>query len=353
MIKFEEVLASKKAIVWVEIESYINKSLKPSIKKYSRGFPEVGKFHLDLVSEYPMRKGKYLRPSLVLLACQAMGESEEKALKTASAMQISEDWMLIHDDWEDGSLERRGKPALHRLYSPELAVNAGDALHIMMWKILYDNIDLLGKETTDRLMNEFYQMLTRAALGQTIEIKWTQDNKLDLTDKDWFFIADGKTSYYTIAGPMRLGAIIARATDAQLKLLFEFGNYLGRCFQIVDDILDITSDFRGLKKQMGNDIYEGKRTIILAHLLRKASFVDKKRLKEILAKIRDKKTEEEVMWVIDRMNYYGSIKYAQNIARKLADLSNKIFEKKLKFLSHEPARSQLKAGIDFILQRDF
>lgn len=352
-IDFEKILRQKRSIVSKEIGKYLNSSFKPLIKKYSKGYPDLMDFHLNLVSEYPLRQGKYLRPSLVLLACQAMGQSEKKAIKTAAAMQISEDWLLIHDDWEDGSKERRGKPTLHRLYSPELAVNAGDALHMLMWKVLYDNIDFLGIELTTKLINEFYQMLTRAALGQTVEIKWTQENKLDLTDNDWFFIADGKTSYYTIAGPMRLGAIIAGANNSQLDILFKFGNYLGRCFQIVDDILDVTSDFRGLKKQQGNDVYEGKRTIMLSHLLRNASSNDKKRLKMILAKSRDKKTERDVLWVINRMQHYRSIEYAKSVAKKLANKSNEMFEKELKFLKSEPARSQLKAGINFILQRDF
>lgn len=350
---FEEILRQKRLIVSQEIDKYLNDSFEPSIKKYSKGYPDLMDFHLNLVSEYPSRQGKYLRPSLVLLVCQAMGQSEKKSIKTAAAMQISEDWMLIHDDWEDGSRERRGKLALHKLYSPELAVNAGDALHILMWKVLYDNINFLGIELTTKLINEFYQMLTRAALGQTVEIKWTQENKLDLTDDDWFFIADGKTSYYTIAGPMRLGAIIAGATNSQLDILFRFGNYLGRCFQIVDDILDVTSDFRGLKKQQGNDIYEGKRTIILSHLLRNASNNDKKKLKEILAKSRDRKTERDVRWVTNRMQYYESILYAKSVAEKLANKSNEMFGKELKFLRSEPARSQLKAGINFILKRDF
>lgn len=353
LVDFESVLKDKRKLVWQELQYCLNNYLKPLLKKYSRNHQSEFKFHWGLVNEYPQRLGKYLRPSLMLLTAEAMGVPKEKVLKVAAAMQLSEDWLLIHDDFEDGSLERRGGLTLHRLYSSELAVNAGDALHILMWKILSSNIDTLGPEITWQLLEEFYQMLSRTALGQTVEIKWTQENRMNLTDEDWFFIADGKTSYYTIAGPMRLGAIIAGVSASQMASLFKFGNYLGRCFQIVDDILDLTADFKGLKKQRGNDIYEGKRTIILSHLLRNASDKDKAKLKRIFVKARSEIQEIEVSWVIERMHHYGSIRYAQDIAKKLARLSYDIFETELKFLQHEPARSQLRAGINFILRRDF
>lgn len=350
---FESVLKNERKLVWRELKYCLVKYLKPILKRYSKHHQVEFRFHWDLISEYPQRLGKYLRPTLILLTAEAMGVPKEKVLRTAAAMQLSEDWLLIHDDWEDGSLERRGGPALHRLYSPELAINAGDTLHILMWKILSSNFEILGTKTTQKLIDEFYQMLSRTAFGQTVEIKWTQENKTNLTDEDWFFIADGKTSYYTIAGPMRLGAIIAGANKSQMDRILKFGNFLGRCFQIVDDILDLTSDFKGLKKQQGNDIYEGKRTLMLSHLLHNASYEDKKKLNSILTKTRITISESEIAWVIERMYHYGSIQYAKDIAQKLAKLSYNLFEKELKFLKVEPARTQLKGGINFILRRDF
>jgi len=282
-----------------------------------------------------------------------MGFPEEKAVRTAAAMQISEDWILNHDDIEDDSLERRGKPALHRLYGKELAINAGDALHILMWKILWDNRQVLGEKKAEEIAEEFFQMLNRTTLGQTIEIYWTKKNKVDLTDEDILLILESKTAYYTIAGPMRLGAILAGASGKQLEAIYEFGKPLGYCFQIRDDILDLTSDFAGLKKQTGNDIYEGKRTIMLSHLFRTVKGKDKKRLLKIMAKTREEKTVEEVNWVIGLMKKHGSLEYAQKLAEKFAKQALKIFEKKLGFLKHQPARDQLKAGIEFILKREY
>ncbi|MGB9706515.1 MAG: polyprenyl synthetase family protein [Microgenomates group bacterium] len=353
-VDFLEVLEEKKKIVWQEIKTYLEDLTSfPSYCRIPSKYQSLACFHQKITSEYPERKGKYIRPTLVLLTAQAMGLPEAKAVRTAAAMQVSEDWILGHDDIEDDSLERRGKPCLHRLYGIPLAINAGDALHILMWKILWDNRKILGEEKAAEIAEEFYRMLTRTALGQTVEIRWTQENKLDLTDGDVLFILESKTAYYTIAGPMRLGAILAGASEKQLKAIYEFGKPLGWCFQIRDDILDLTSDFAGLKKQTGNDIYEGKRTVMLAHLFRTASAGDRKKLISIMAKKREEKTKEEVNWVIGLMKKYGSLEYGQKLAEKFAAQAEEIFEKKLGFLKHQPARSQLKAGINFILKRKY
>ncbi len=348
---FAEVLKAKQKLVWREIEKYLKNPLNlQGPLKIPQKYQKEVNFHWQIVRDYPERKGKYLRPTLLLLTAQAMGFPEEKAIKTAAAMQTSEDWILNHDDFEDNSLERRGKPTLHRLYGKELAVNAGDALHVIMWKMLKDNEKILGAKKTFTIIDEFYQMLSKTILGQTVEIKWTQENQKNLQNEDIFFIIEGKTVYYSIAGPMRLGAILADAQKKQLDLIYEFAKPLGWCFQIQDDLLDLTSDFAGLKKQTGNDIYEGKRTIMLAHLLRKIKGQEKKKLGQILKKRRDEKTKTEVDWTIKMMRKYGSLEYGKKLAEKLANKARKIFDQKLGFLKNQPARDQIKAGIDFVLK---
>lgn len=355
MADIQSVLEENKELVWQEIQRYLRNPIFPSSFKVPKKYEEANSFHWQVVSEYPSRQGKYLRPTLLILTAQAMGGDKKLACKTAAAMQVSEEWMLIHDDFEDDSLLRRGKPTLHRLFGPELAVNAGDALQVIMWKILFDNRDVLGMEKTFVITEEFFRMLMRTTLGQSVEIQWTQNKSASwrISDRDWFFIADGKTSYYTITCPMRLGAIIAGVDERQLGYLNRFGLYLGRCFQLVDDILDLTSDFRGLKKQKGNDIYEGKKTIMLGHLLRTASVKDKEKVVSILAKPREKKTQAEVDWIIEKMKKYGSLEYGKALAGKLGDKAKMIFEEQLTFLSHQPARKNLESLIQFIVERDY
>ena len=347
-----DILKKYRGIVWPKVQEYLINPPYPSQFSIPATYKPDAKFHSALISEYPLRQGKYLRPTLLVLAAQAMGERYQKVLPTAAAMQVSEEWLLIHDDIEDNSLQRRGKPTLHFMYTPELAINAGDALQVTMWGILLDNFKILSTNKSIKILSEFCTMLTRTALGQTVEIKWTQDNRIKFTDRDWFFIADGKTSYYTIAGPLRLGAILAGANPKQLSALADFGLLLGRCFQLTDDILDITSGFDGLKKQTGNDIYEGKRTILLGHLLRSTNHSDAKKLFAILKKTHDQKTPQEVVWVIDKMREYGSIDYAKTLAKQLKIQALSRFQTDLKFLSHQPYRQQLETLIDFVLNRD-
>ena len=154
-------------------------------------------------------------------------------------MQLSEEWLLIHDDIEDKSLLRRGEPTLHKLYGNELAINAGDSLHMIMWKMISD----VGNP---KIAEEFYKMLLRTALGQGVEQIWVNKNKKPKKD-EYFFIADSKSAYYSIAGPMRLGAILA-----ELNKITDFGLHLGRCFQLIDDILDVKQDKKEGKATLAN-----------------------------------------------------------------------------------------------------
>ena len=305
--------------------------------------------HWEVITDYPSRRGKYLRPALVMLMAEAMSGSSDKAVYTATAMQMSEDWILIHDDWEDGSLERRGKPALHRLVSSEISVNAGDTLHECMHRVLSENYRLLDVALARRVQHEFFLMLGRTTFGQYAEIKWTQDNKQDMTDDDVLFTVSGKTVYYTVAGPLRLGAILAGATDEQLQRIYEFSYPLGLCFQIRDDVLDLTGDFEGQKKQSLNDIYEGKRTLILLHLLRHCADDERQRVEAILGKPREQKTADEVQYIRDLMDTYGSILYAESraeeYARQALDLLSTI-----DFIQ-DSYRPLFREMVDFVLRR--
>ena len=353
MSDFSNILKNYQQILWPVIDKAINDANKfPKFCQIDKKYQSLLDFHHEIVSEYPSRLGKYFRPSLLLLTAQAMGVNLDIALNTAAAMQISEDWILNHDDIEDDSPDRRGKPSLHKMYGIELAINAGDALHLIMWQVLSNNFKTLDSSLAIKIIDEFGLMLNRTVLGQGIELKWALDNRFDLSDNDNYLVLESKTGYYTIAGPMRLGAILANAKEEQLDNIFKFGVLLGRSFQIIDDLLDLTSDFSGMKKIKGNDIYENKKTIMLLHLYRTATGQDKTDLVTILDKSRTQKTPEDISMVINLMNKYGSIDYGRQLAKKFAQESKVIFDQDLGFLSQEPYRQQLQSAIDFIVNRD-
>ena len=350
--KFLEVLENYKKIVWPYIESNLNLIKNyPVFCQVDKKYQSILDFHFKMVSDYPQRKGKYVRPSLVLLTAQSMGFDQDLAIPTAAAMQISEDWILGHDDVEDQSHERRGLPAIQKIYGNELAINAGDNLHLLMWQVLGQNFSQLDFTIAQKIHQEFFDMINRTILGQTIEIKWTQENRFDLSLEDILLILESKTGYYTIAGPMRLGAILGGATESQLGSVYRFGVMLGRSFQIIDDLLDLTSDFSGQKKQQGNDIYEGKRTVMLVHLLNNIDSNNKEKLKAILLKNRSQKTVNDVNWVIDQMKQIGSLEYSKKLTTKFSQEAREIFETELKFLSGQPFRYQISDCIDFITTR--
>ncbi len=349
-----DVLTKYKSILWPEIANHLNLIKDyPVFCQIDSKYQSLLNLHFEMVSDYPARQGKYLRPTLLMLTAQSMGVDLKDTIYSAESMQISEDWILNHDDIEDKSEKRRGLPAIQVKYGPELALNAGDALHILMWQVLSKNYLILDKDIAQKIENEFFTMLNRTILGQTIEIKWTQDNRFDLTQEDILLILESKTGYYTIAGPMRLGAILAGASDSQLDSIYRFGIMLGRSFQIVDDLLDLTSDFAGQKTKQGGDIYEGKRTIMLIHLLNSANPSDLSKLKEILSKSRNQKTSADIQFVINKMNQYGSLDYGRNLAKDYAHQAQTIFDNELKFMSKDPFRSELLSIFKFIVTRTY
>lgn len=323
-----DVLEKYKLIVYPFILKYIKNNVDNS-------------YHQEIILNYILRQGKYLRPSLVLMTTGAMGYDINQAVSVAAAMQISEDWILNHDDIEDDSLERRGQPTLHREIGIPLALNAGDALHALNWQLIHE----IGSED---IYQEFKKILNKTIHGQTIEIKMIKDNKINLTLEDIYQIIESKTCYYSISGPMRLGAILAGATEKQLELLYKFGLYVGKSFQIIDDYLDLTSNFDGEKKQFCNDLYEGKRTVFLVHLLQNSQ--DGK-IMEIISKDRNSKTKNEVLYILDLMKKYGSLEYGYNLAKEFSLKALEIFNQDLTFLKVEPFRNQLALTIKYIINR--
>jgi len=337
-IDFKAVLEEKKKITYDEIEKYLP-------RKEPKG-------HYDAVREYPSRKGKALRPALLLLACEAFGGDPKKAVKTAAAMQTSEDWLLIHDDFEDDSDERRGKPALHKMVGPGIAINAGDALQMIQWKMLADNIGILDDATVKRIFDTMYGILMTTAEGQYMEMSMIRDKVVDITDDEFYNVADGKAAWYSIIGPIQLGAIIASASDADLKKIAEFGLPAGRAFQIQDDVLNLIGDPKKYGKEIAGDILEGKRTLIFAHLMRSCTKEEKKKIAGIYTKPRLQKTEQEKDYILSLMHKYGSIEYARGKAREFAKQALDSFRKNFSKLPGKQAAEALAAGIEFIVTRD-
>jgi len=337
-IDFLEVLKDRKPRIYEKICEYLPDK-----------FPEE---HYKMVREYPERQGKYLRPVLLLLSNEMFGGKEDDALLTAAGMQTSEDWILNHDDIQDKSEERRGKPALHKIYGIELALNAGDALHIIMWKMFFDNIDVFGLERAKKIFNLMSDILLYTCEGQYLDIGWIYYNKIDITEEEYYKMIDSKAGAYTIYGPMQLGAAAAGATDKQIESIKEWGVPFGRAFMIHDDVLNLVANEERYGKEIGGDILEGKRTLMLIHLLKNCTKDEKKKVIDVYLKKREDKTEEEKNYVLNLMKKYGSIDYAHKKSLEFASEAKRIFDKNTSMLKDTFAKRALKAGIDFVVNRD-
>lgn len=335
-IDFLQELNKLKPQIWQSIEPYL--PADPS-----------DDFHA-IIRDYPSRQGKYFRPGLILLANEMFGGNREQAILTAAAMQISEDWLLIHDDYMDKSEERRGRPTLNKLYGDEQAVNAGDALHVIMWKILSDNTKLLGLKQGLEIQNYFASMLLRTTEGQFTEVSWIRSDNLDVSEEEYLKMIDIKAGLYTVIGPLQLGAIIA-GQASELENIFAWGKPLGRAFQIWDDVMNLTASTASQGKEQYGDILEGKRTLMLIHLLDNATESETQAIANIYNKQRNTKTLADQETIISLMNNHGSIDYARNIALNQSALAMKIFEEKTAHLPDTAAKAALREAITFVTSR--
>jgi len=278
--------------------------------------PEVDLLY-RMMRDYPSRPAKGMRPFLCVTTCKAAGGDGRDALLTAACVELFQHWILIHDDIEDGSELRRGRPSLHLKYGEPLALNAGDALHARMWGALALNKENLGSEKTVRIMEEFSRMVNETTEGQHMELEWVAHKRWDLTESDYHEMCAKKTSWYTTAGPCRLGAIVAGAPEGVLEKLKDFGLKLGIAFQIQDDALNLVGDQQKYGKEKSDDILEGKRTLILIHLMGRIGPEDSKKLITIMNKERTEKTPEDVSYVLSLIEKHDAVGYARKRAVEL------------------------------------
>jgi geranylgeranyl pyrophosphate synthase len=298
----------------MEFEKYIELHRDKVFKKLMEYIPDrEPKEHYSWVRTYSLRKGKYARPILIVLWCELYGGKASEAILPAASMQISEDWVLMHDDWEDQNLLRRGQPALHVIAGDYFSVNAGDALHMINWKIVHDAAKALGPKRGELFFDRFSDMLLVTAEGQYYDMSLTKRVKdiRHFTLEDYYQSIAAKTSYYTVYGPMQLGAIVAGQGQRELDKIREYGYPLGIAFQMKDDILDCLADEKKFGKTIGNDIMDGVKTAILWHFVQNAKEADLKRVEKVYNKDRNKKTKEDVKMVTDMFKDYKSFDFAE------------------------------------------
>ena len=305
----------------------------------------------DLVADYPGRGGKAIRPSLCLATCAAFGGEVDEALPSAAAIELLHNAFLVHDDVEDGSELRRGQPTLHERHGVPLAVNAGDALVLLAAAPLRDNRDRLGARMAAAVAEEFDRMARHTVEGQAIELGWRSDATVELTPDDYLDLIMRKTCWYTTVHPMRVGALIGSWGRADLDSLVRFGFYLGAAFQIRDDLLNLVGDEARYGKELCGDLLEGKRTLMLNHVLSASRGTERDELVAYLRRDRAQRTEADVELVMASMRRHGSLEFASEFARGIAEAAHGAFEEAFSEVPDGPDRAFIEAMIPWMLDR--
>lgn len=272
----------------------------------------------DVVADYPRRGGRAFRPSLCIATARAFGGSAEDALATAVSIELIHNAMLIHDDIEDESELRRGQPTLHLKEGLPIALNAGDALTLLSLRPLLENRRRLGPDLALRLLEETSRMAIESAEGQAMELGWRRDNDTTVREPEYLEMVLKKTCWLTTIHPCRAGALIGSRGRVDPEPLTRFGFLLGAAFQIQDDLLNLVGHAASYGKELGGDIHEGKRTLMLTRLFELEAPGERARLEGLLGRPRSERSVEEVRWVHGRMEHHGCFDYARQIAQGLA-----------------------------------
>lgn len=263
----------------------------------------------ELIWDFIDRGGKRFRPGLVLISARAFGATDVDALPAAVAIELFHEFTLVHDDIEDDSEMRRGKPCLHIEYGIPLAINAGDGMLITVWKAL-EGLKLPPDKqlTVNSMLNDAFE---KVLAGQGIELDWRRLNNWEVTEQEYYEMAGGKTGAL-IAASCAVGAFVGGATPTQVEALRKYGEDVGIAFQIQDDVLNLIGEEEKYKKEIGGDITEGKRSLVITRAFQVLPASEKKVLKDILSSAtRDQKKLKKAIAILKDCN---AIDYAQTKA---------------------------------------
>jgi len=300
---------------------------------------------------YPSRSGKALRPALCVATCRAFGGSDGQVLPVAVAIELLHNAFLVHDDIVDGSERRRGRPTLPSEFGVGLALNAGDALAVLANQILRRHAACVDAYLADRLLHEFDEMALRTLEGQATELGWRRDRIQELEPEDYLDLIVHKTCWYTTVHPLRVGALIGSAGAAGLEPMARFGFFLGAAFQIQDDLLNLLGTEREYGKEIDGDLYEGKRTLPLIHLVRAARDADRETVDRYLQLERGERTAAMISEIRGLLHHYGSIAFAAAYAQGIAGAALDAFETAFASAEPGPDRDFIRAVVPYMVAR--
>ena len=257
--------------------------------------------------------GKYIRPMLLMLSCQAVGGRIENCLHAAMAVEILHTFTLVHDDIMDHDDIRRGRPTVHKMWDEPTAILAGDGLVTMAYQTLLKT----NHSELMMILRIFTDGLLILCEGQALDKAF--EARENVTVEEYENMIEKKTARL-IEVACTIGAILGEAGRKEKECLMLFGRLLGKAFQVQDDILDILSEESISGKPLGSDIVEKKKTYLTIHFAKNASIEEKRCYRRFSEK--DILEKEDISKIRELYKQAGSFQMAQrfvddHIARAL------------------------------------
>ncbi len=325
-------------------------NLITKLQEYADQFNEYWESYLRIkkpqtlykaAAHLPHGGGKRLRPTLSMLACESVGGTRKQALPFGASLELTHNFTLVHDDIMDHSQLRRNLPTVHLKYGEPTAILAGDLMFTTSFQAMQD------APVASHILKQLNQGLIACVLaiceGQQLDIEFEQ--KDHITEQEYFEMITKKTAVlfeFAAYG----GALIAGGTEQQAHALKNYGRQLGLAFQIWDDYLDMSSDEETLGKDIGNDIRNGKKTLIAVYALEHATGAQKQLLQRVFGNAQA--TDEDIRQVCSIFKEIGAILYARDKARQF----NKQAKQELAMLPKSKAKTILHDLADFAIERE-
>jgi len=199
--------------------------------------------------------GKRLRPVLTLMTAEIFNCDYKKSLDAALSIEVFHNFSLIHDDIMDDAPLRRGKETVHEKWDINTGILSGDAMLIMAYQ-LFENYDA---KTFQALAKLFSKTALEVCEGQQYDMDF--ETRDDVTIEEYLKMIEYKTAVL-VGAAMKMGAIVAEASEKDQQSIYQFGKNLGIAFQLQDDYLDAFGDPKTFGKQVGGDIIENKKTYL-------------------------------------------------------------------------------------------
>jgi geranylgeranyl diphosphate synthase type I len=262
--------------------------------------------------------GKRYRAILPRLVGEAIGNAHDGHYTLGSSIEIIHNFTLVHDDIMDQDPIRRGLNAVHVEYDDATAINAGDAMLAVGFEILADSEDI-SPENLKFLVQSIGEMVRRVAEGQQEDFDFEKRDYV--SEEEYIAMIAGKTSamFETCA---ETGAKLAGADSKTVEEMADWGLKLGLCFQLMDDLIDITGDTETLGKPAGSDVVQGKKTLIAIHALDSGN--DLPTFSKVYGQ--GECSNKDLERAVEELRNNGSIDYAMDRAMRYHSEAHKILD---------------------------